>query len=123
MNSPDHAVTIDVGILATNPRGAKWWDDFLTSQRGKQRFTILDLGETHPVVSIRCDHRQHASWLLEHAVRRGVPRHALQLTGQRTPADVDDQDDEQPHGDHPPHLEQMAAALAARRTSPCRCSA
>jgi hypothetical protein len=71
-----------LALTYTSRETANWW----VMYRGhgpEQRFVIVSAGFIGDTVDVLCDDREHADWLRDSLIERGIPKAALTIT-QRT---------------------------------------
>lgn len=67
-------------VVFASTQGADWWTAFLMRYESSGRIETIAASLGGNLVSVQCDDKEHAEWLVEHAVSNGIPRTALKVT-------------------------------------------
>jgi hypothetical protein len=56
-----------------------WWLDYRARYEPIGRIRVVTASIGGDLLRVRCDDREHADWVLQHALGRGVPRSAMKI--------------------------------------------
>jgi hypothetical protein len=57
----------------------RWWLDFRHRYEPIGRVQIVTASMGGDLLRVKCDDREHAEWLLDHAVQQGIPKSAVKV--------------------------------------------
>jgi hypothetical protein len=73
------AVEVNEAKIFATRGGSDWWLMFRSRFEPIDRIKVITASLGGDRVEVQCDDREHADWLLAHAVGNGVPQSALKV--------------------------------------------